>query len=324
PEDQERIFEEFVQIEGELQAKVKGTGLGLPLSRRLAELLGGTLTLESEIGVGSTFSVRLPISFGQPEPTHVVRAPLPQSAGPTILFIEDNQDTSFVHESALRTSNYRLLFAANIPEARAAMRKSTPAVIALDRFIDGEDSLFYIKELKEQGYGGPVVVISVINEPQAALGAGADAFLAKPVAPFTLANTLRELIEGRTSHTVLLVDDDEVTRYVLGEALAKLGYSIVEARNGREAIRIMENHIPTGMFLDIVMPDLTGFEVLREMRHDPSTKDIPVVIHTSKELTAQEVEHLSGMGAVIFPKREFGGDRSTEKLREILATAGIG
>ncbi len=322
-EDQERVFEEFVQIEGELQAKVKGTGLGLPLSRRLAELLGGTLTLESEVGVGSTFSARLPIAFGQPEATHVVQAPQ-QPAGPTILFIEDNQDTSFVHESALRASNYRLLFAADIPEARAAMRKSTPAVIALDRFIDGEDSLYYIKELKEQGYGGPVVVISVIDEPQAALGAGANAFLAKPVAPFKLANTLRELIEGRTSHTLLLVDDDEVTRYVLGEALAKLGYSIVEARNGREAIRIMENLIPTGMFLDIVMPDLTGFEVLREMRHDPSTKNVPVVVHTSKDLTAQEVEYLSGMGAVIFPKREFGRDGRTEKLREILATAGIG
>jgi CheY-like chemotaxis protein len=132
------------------------------------------------------------------------------------------------------------------------------------------------------------------------------------------------LIEERTSHTVLLVDDDEVTRYVLGEALAKLGYSIVEARNGREAIRIMESNIPTGMFLDIVMPDLTGFEVLREMRHDPSTKDIPVVIHTSKELSAQEVEYLSSMGAVIFPKREFGGDSGTQKLREILATVGIG
>jgi CheY-like chemotaxis protein len=86
----------------------------------------------------------------------------------------------------------------------------------------------------------------------------------------------------------------------------------------------MENNIPTGMFLDIVMPDLTGFEVLREMRQDPSTKDIPVVIHTSKELSAQEVEYLSSMGAVIFPKREFGGDSSVEKLREILATVGIG
>ena len=129
-EDQERIFEEFVQVESELQTRVKGTGLGLPLSKRLVELLGGTIRVESEVGVGSTFHVRLPIHYGklagrpaQPEPVSALAS---QATGPTILFVEDNQETSFVHQSSLKKSNYRLLFARNIPDARAVVRICTP------------------------------------------------------------------------------------------------------------------------------------------------------------------------------------------------------
>ena len=130
--------------------------------------------------------------------------------------------------------------------------------------------LFYIQELKAHGYTGPVVVISVVDDAQAALAAGADKFLAKPVGPFKLESTLHELLKGHASNTILLVDDDEVTRYLLGESLTKLGYNIVEAQNGREAIQSLGDHILTGVFLDIVMPDLTGFEVLREIRRNAS------------------------------------------------------
>jgi signal transduction histidine kinase/DNA-binding response OmpR family regulator len=323
-EDQEKIFEEFVQIESEMQAKVKGTGLGLPLSRRLAGLLGGTVTVESQVGIGSTFHVRLPIRFGisELEPVH---QPKPSTAtGPTILFIEDNRETSFVHEASLRTSNYHLLFAFNIPEARAAMKTSAPAIIALDRFIDGEDSLYYIGELKENGYKGPIVVISVIDDDQSALNAGADAFLAKPVAPFRLQNTLRELLDGKKVNAVLLADDDEVSRYLLGEALTKLGYKVVEAVNGREAIQMIEKHILNGVFLDIIMPDLTGPEVLREIRRNPVKRDIPIIIHSSKDLSPAETEELISLGALIYPKREFNSPEGSERLREVLAVAGIG
>ena len=323
PEDQERIFEEFVQVESEMQAKVKGTGLGLPLSRRLAELLGGTISVESKVGSGSTFEVKLPIRLGecQPEPAH--QSPL-STTGPRVLFIEDNRETSFVHETSLKSTNYRLAFAHNIPEARAAMRAAMPDIIALDRFIDGEDSLYYIGELRESGYRRPVMVISVIDDEQAAINSGANAFLAKPVAPFKLQNALRELLEGETANAVLLADDDEVSRYLLGEALTKLGYKVVEATNGREAIQMMENHILSGVFLDIIMPDLTGFEVLREIRSNPSARGVPIIVHTSKDLSPQELDELTVLGALIYPKREFSSQEGAETLREVLATAGIG
>jgi signal transduction histidine kinase/CheY-like chemotaxis protein len=324
-EDREKIFEEFVQVESDLQAKVKGTGLGLPLSRRLAELLGGDISVESEVGLGSTFIVRLPIRFSESEaaPIDSLATSPSDRTGPIILFVEDNVETSFVHESSLRKTDYCLMFARNIPEARAVMRTTTPSMVVLDRFIDEEDCLFYIQELKNSGYTGPIAVVSVIDDESAALSAGADRFLAKPVPPFKLASTLREVLVGHRSYTVLLADDDEVTRYLLGEALTGLGYDVVEARDGREAILMMQRHILAGIFLDIVMPDLTGFEVLREMRRSPSTGSIPVIIHTSKDLSPQEAGSLTDLGAVIFPKREFSSAEGSAKLKEVLVDAGF-
>jgi signal transduction histidine kinase/CheY-like chemotaxis protein len=324
PEDQDRIFDEFVQIESEMQAKVKGTGLGLPLSKRLAELLGGTIRVKSEVGIGSTFHVTIPIRLGHsgPEPTAQLRAS--NGAGPTILFVEDNQETSFVHEASLKSSNYNLMFALNIPEARAIMRNLTPDVVSLDRFIDGQDELVYIRELKEAGFKGPILVISVIDEPEVALTAGADAFLAKPVAPFKLTSTLHALLEGRIVSTILLADDDEVSRYLLGDALSKLGYNIVEAHDGRDALNMIKSHHLNGIFLDLAMPGLTGFEVLRELNRDPIRTCPPVIIHSSKDLSARETDDLASMGAFIFPKANFSSEFGPERLRELLTLTGIG
>jgi signal transduction histidine kinase/DNA-binding response OmpR family regulator len=323
PEDQEKIFEEFVQIESEMQTKVKGTGLGLPLSRRLAALLGGTISVESRVGIGSTFHVRLPIRYvSESEPPY--QPATSTATGPTVLFIEDNRETTFVHEASLRTSNYHLLFVANVPDARASMKTSTPAIVVLDRFIDGEDSLYYIGELREDGYKGPIVVVSVIDDEQSALDAGADAFLAKPVAPFRLQGTLGELLGGQKVNAVLLADDDEVSRYLLAEALTKLGYKVVEAVNGRQAIQMLETHIFNGVFLDIIMPDLTGFEVLREIRLKPMKRAIPIIVHSSKDLSPAETDELANLGALIYPKHDFNNPEGLERLREVLAAAGIG
>ena len=324
PEDQDRIFDEFVQIESEMQANVKGTGLGLPLSKRLAELLGGTIGVKSEVGIGSTFYVTIPIRLGHPGPEPVAQLRATNGAGPTILFVEDNQETSFVHEAWLKSSNYNLMFALNIPEARAIMRTLTPDVISLDRFIDGHDELAYIQELKQAGFKGPILVISVIDEPEVALTAGADAFLAKPVAPFKLTSTLHALLEGRMVSTILLADDDEVSRYLLGDALSKLGYNIVEAQNGRDALNMIKSHRLNGIFLDLAMPGLTGFEVLRELNRDPIRTSPPVIVHSSKDLSAREIEDLASMGAFIFPKGNFSSEFGSERLRELLTLTGIG
>jgi len=323
PEDQEKIFEEFVQIEGELQSKVKGTGLGLPLSRRLTELLGGSLTVQSQVGVGSTFTVRIPMYLGDPASRTLDQLELANGTGTTILFIEDNRETIFVHGSSLKNSNYHLVFVSNIPEARAAVRRLKPGLVVLDRLIDQQDCLFFISEMRSLGFAGPVLVVSVVDDAKTPVESGAAAFLPKPIAPFTLVNTIRELIEGKVSKTILLSEDDEVTRYLLGEALAKYGFRILEARNGREAVKMAEAYLPDAMFLDIVMPDLNGFEVLRELRNNPSTKEMSVIVHSSKTLSKKEIEQLSKDGVVIYPKEAFGSAESKDRLEQVLHSVGL-
>jgi CheY-like chemotaxis protein len=244
--------------------------------------------------------------------------------GPTIFFVEDNPETKFVLEASLRTSPYNLEFSFNLPEARAMIKTLVPDVIVLDRFIDEVDTMFFIAELKAGGYQGPILVISVINEPQAALAAGANAFLAKPITPFKLTSTLRGLLDGQEFNTILLADDDEVSRYLLGDALSHLGYNIIEAHNGREALRMIEIHNLNGIFLDVVMPDLTGFEVLREVRRNSLKSGIPVILHSSKEFSSRETIEIASLGAFSFPKRDFSAGAGLDSLREMLAAAGMG
>ena len=161
--------------------------------------------------------------------------------------------------------------------------------------MDGQDVFFYIQEMKANGYAGPVVVISIVDDRSRRSAPGRISFSPSLSARFKLESTLRELLKGHASNKMLLADDDEVTRYLLGEALTKLGYNMVEARNGREAMQILGDHILAGVLLDIVMPDLTGIEVLREIRHNASTEQAPVIIHTSKDLSLQELEELQGL-----------------------------
>jgi CheY-like chemotaxis protein len=241
----------------------------------------------------------------------------------TVLFIEDNRETIFVLESSMKNSNYNLIFAHNLVEARGVMKEVNPEIVVLDRLIDQHDALHYITELKAQGYAGPILVVSVVDDAEAALDAGAVAFLAKPVPPFTLMNTIRELVEGRISKSILLAEDDEVTRYLLGENLTRIGFRIFEARNGREAIRIVREEAPNAVFLDLVMPDQDGFEVLQEIRRNPLTRDMPVIIHSSKMLSSGELDILMSAGAILYPKEAFGSEESLGRLHEALKAAGL-
>jgi signal transduction histidine kinase/CheY-like chemotaxis protein len=222
PRDQhEQIFEEFGMVESPLQARVKGTGLGLALSRRLAELLGGTLTVDSEPGRGSTFTLTVPRLHPEVSEfrTLETRAIDPERA--PILVVEDDRKTIFVYEKYLATAGFQVVPARSIDDAERILAKTRPAAIVLDVMLDGESSWSFLAKLKRDPatHDIPVLVVTVTAKEQKARALGADEFWLKPVDQGRLIRKLSSLVPQGTRPKVLVIDDDERARYLMRKHL---------------------------------------------------------------------------------------------------------
>ncbi len=301
PEDHERIFQEFTQLDSPVQRRVKGTGLGLPLCRRLAELLGGTVSVESVPGEGSTFTALLPIRFAPPLP--MPTWDLDPNRVP-ILVVEDRAETVLLYEKYLMGAGFQVIAARNLREARAALESLRPDAVILDVLLQGEDSWEFLAELKRRPDTSdmPVIVASTVPDERKGLALGADAYLVKPIDPEVLLCTLGEVTRRRGARRILIVDDEEMSRYVLRQHLVASDRIVVEAGSGQEALRRARDDRPDVVCLDLGMSDLDGFEVLRRLKADPLTRGIPVVIVTGRELSAGERTMLGGLAAGVLSK----------------------
>lgn len=302
-EDQERIFQEWVQVEGHRQRAVKGTGLGLPLSRKFAQLLGGNVYVKSKLGLGSTFFVAIPIRFkGETEVAYVpdVKRELDEHKLP-ILVVEDNREALFIYEKYLKGTQFQVIPAQNLNEARRALRDFRPAAVVLDVLLQGEHSWELLQELKQNPSTAniPVFVVTVVDNQEKALALGADGFHAKPVERIWLIQQLDTIAKRLSERQVLIIDDDEVSRYLVKSVLGQAEFRFFEAAGGNEGLRRASEGKPDLVILDLAMPDLSGFEVLYKLKENPLTADIPVIIHTSKVLDSHERSLLSSAVAVV-------------------------
>ena len=285
-EDQERIFQEWVQVEGQKQRAVKGTGLGLPLSRKLAQLLGGNVYVKSEVGLGSTFFAAIPIRFaGDAEVSYVpdVKRELDASKMP-VLVVEDNREALFIYEKYLKGTQFQVVPAKDLKEARQLCVRFRPVAVVLDVLLQGEHSWDLLQELKQSPATAdiPVFVVTVVDNRDKAIAMGADAFHAKPVDRGWLIEQLNAIAQRLYQRQVLIIDDDEVSRYLLRSVLGQAELRFSEASGGLEGLRRAREVHPDLIILDLAMPDLSGFEVLGKLKENPRTADIPVIIHTSK------------------------------------------
>lgn len=321
PQDHDRIFEEFAQLEHRLQRNVKGTGLGLPLSRRLAELLGGQLTIDSELGVGSTFSFTLPRTYSAPGASDPPFEWRPDAAKQPLLVVEDAPDAQFLYDKIFKSSAFQVYPAYTVEQANDALEEMVPAAIMMDLVIGGEEAWDFLIRLKRDDRTRqiPVVIVSALAQQEKGLALGADAYLVKPVDRRTLMDTIAGLhARTRPVVRVLTIDDEEMARYLVRQCLPIPAFEVTEASTGEEGLRLAREDHPDVILLDLIMPGLGGKATLAELHSDPLTRDIPVVISTGVELQDHEERSLLEQATAILRKRNLSRATLSGVVRQAL------
>ena len=310
--DQEFIFQEFSQVDHPIQRRVKGTGLGLPLCRKLAELLGGSVNVVSRLGLGSTFSATIPVTYVAHhdvpgDSQELISVPSEEGRVP-VLLVEDEPETRLLYEKYLRHTAFQTIPAGSIRQGREALRRNPQvAAIVLDILLPDEMAWHWLAELKGRPATKhiPVFIISSIDDAQKGLALGADDYCIKPVTRSWLLERLERTVgpirgtEKLGGPIVLLIDDQETDRYLLSKLASETGFTVVATVSGEEGISVARKIVPSLILLDLNMPGMDGFEVLGLLRDDLTTKTIPVIVVTSQVLTEEQMTTLQHARAIL-------------------------
>jgi len=328
PAQQARLFEPFAQAEASTQQKYGGTGLGLALTRRFAELLGGDIQLQSTAGQGTTFTVRVPASVTLPKTAaqvapRQIAAPAPAVAAfaGTILIVDDDAAGTELVCRMLAGEGFRAVPAASGEEGLRLARELRPDLILLDVLMPSADGWAVLSQLKADPLLAdiPVVMISVTSEKALGFAVGAADYLVKPVDRESLMRTVEKYLGLSSDHPILVVDDDATTRSMLRRLLERQGWKVVEAANGVEGLARVDEAKPSLVLLDLMMPEMDGFAFLAVL-NDRHLLDIalPVVVLTAKELTRGEREILAGFAHKVIQKGSYTGSQLEQEVRRAL------
>jgi signal transduction histidine kinase/DNA-binding response OmpR family regulator len=287
-EDQARVFEEFQQVQDNLDRSYQGTGLGLSISKRLVEMHGGRMSLESAPGAGSIFSFTIPI-VSSARQTDEVAEPDGEGRSPLIMVIDDDVDSQRILRTMLEAAGYQVQGILDSQVALAELRRTPPALIVLDLRMEPLDGWTLLGQIREDSSLAeiPVVICSVIDPTGAQVGVltNVAAYLPKPVRQEDVMALVRQFTPPGT---ILVVDDDPDARQVLKNMLDKLGHTVIEAPNGPTALALIPEIHPHLVLLDLMMPGTDGFEVLEHLQEMPAAANLPVVVITSRDLDPVE------------------------------------
>jgi signal transduction histidine kinase/CheY-like chemotaxis protein len=314
-EDRLRIFDSFQQG-ARLPGQAEGTGLGLTLSKRILELHGGRIWLESEAGKGSTFGFALPAGSGEPALTSVPQVGLDSGLptelapgpGPTVVVVEDDRRSFDLLRAYLEAAGARVVSARDGEEGLDTVRQLSPAGVILDILLPGIDGWEVLAQLKAdpRTTAIPVIVVSMLDERGRGFALGAAEYLVKPVGKDQLlAAVYRAAAMPERKHTVVAIDDDPLAIELVRASLEPEGWTVLGAPTGQEGLALIRERQPSAVLLDLLMPGMDGFEVVEALRSDPDTKSVPVVILTSKSMTQQDKERLQGRITYVARKTEF-------------------
>lgn len=321
------IFEEFTQVDGSTTRGVGGTGLGLPISRYFIEMHGGKITVESELGVGSIFTLTLPIhAYTQPELELGSDTFEEGSANPerrTVLAVDDDPGVISLYRRYLENEGYQVVGVTNSEEALDKASQIQPFAITLDVLMPTKDGWQVLRELKacSQTQHIPIIVCSIVSNEGLGFSLGAADYLVKPIMEEELLAALSHVDQKKEGEVEVLVIDDQADDILLIRRMlaAQHRYRVTEADGGQTGIDLVHKRKPDIVVLDLMMPEVDGFAVLEALKRDQETRNIPVVVITAKELTEEEQQQLSGRVEVLLRKGLFTQEELLEDLAKALS-----
>ena len=322
-----KLFQAFSQADASTTRNYGGTGLGLAISKRFCQMMGGDITVTSEPSVGSTFTMQLPVVVEEQQSQKAIEGREPRTTktadlaedAPSVLVIDD--DATFVEllQRILSKEGYRVLTALGAKEGLELARSFRPDVITLDVMMPGMDGWSVLTALKSDPATTniPVVMLSMVDDTGLGDALGVTEYLVKPVEKDRLLSVLRNVNPDQPD-SVLIVEDDEATREMLWRTLEKEGFGIREAENGRVGLQQVARQTPELILLDLMMPEMDGFEFLLEIRRHEEWRDIPVIVVTAKDLTEDEQNWLRGYVEKIVFKGAYSRDELVTEVKQIV------
>jgi signal transduction histidine kinase/CheY-like chemotaxis protein len=323
------LFTPFSQIDGGLARKFEGTGLGLHMVKLLAELHGGTVCVESTAGEGSSFTVWLPLrspdeaSSTSSLPTPVLRDGV--AAAGFALMVEDDLKSAELVRLQLEAEGFTVLHATSAESALALAARQPLALITLDIMLPDMDGWEFLARIKQMPLlmHVPVVIISIVADRNKGFALGASAIMQKPMSRQELTSSLSDLgllpLPPGRALTALVIDDDPDSTELIAVGLQGLASRILRASGGAEGITAALHELPDVIVLDLLMPDVNGFDVVKSLSEQPGTAGIPIVVVTAKAITAGEREHLNGYVATVMEKTEFSQTRFVAEVRRAMS-----
>ena len=331
PEGLEHLFKPFSQIDSGLSRKFEGTGLGLSMIKLLAELHGGAVAVESAVGEGSCFTVWLPF---RPQEA-VAHAPAKALAAPclempararTALVVEDDHKSADLIRVQLEAENFEVLHATSAEAALVLAGQEPLSLITLDIMLphmDGWELLGRLKQMPALGHV-PIVIISILaDSSNRGLALGAAAVMQKPISRQELYESLVALglfpPERSQALKILVADDDPTAVELIAVRIHGMGGTVLRAYGGREAIDAARRELPNLIVLDLMMPEVSGFDVVEALSKHPDTAHIPILVMTAKQITARDRSKLNGYVTTIMEKADFDHDRFTGEVRRVIS-----
>ena len=330
-EQQERIFEAFVRLT-EKGSATEGTGLGLAITSRLVELHGSKLKIESKPGEGTCFYFSLPLIAIAPvqlTPTSVTVPRERARKAPRILVIEDNAATGQLIQSQLTSSGYETLRCEQPERATDMAAELQPDAITLDLLMKPVHGLEVLLQLKNDPRTTkiPVIVVTIVDQPGLGTALGADEYLIKPVDKATLLAAVERCLRSRggaaPARTILVVEDDVSTLEMIVELLRAYGYAVSTAADGEQARASVAQSLPELVILDLVLPKVSGFELLAEWRSNPRTAELSVFVLTSKDLTKEEEKYVRAHAESLFRKQNSWREPLIKQLERVVTSPSL-